>query len=310
MPVGRPARDPDRGADADLDPAQRDRPGDRPEQPRRERVGVARLERHEHELVTALTGHEIAGSGDRRHRATDMKQQLVSGRVAERVVDQLEIVQIDVEDREAGAPADGSLDVRRQPASIGEACELILVSAAVEPAGSGAEQARQHALRGLVAHLFMNIDGSGSALIDPATDRRAAVGGALPAARFGAARLRLGGPFSNGPRARGARRRWRPRGRAGAAARRSRRTSACIRSAPCGRRRGSIDPLRRAPREARSLGSPPSASARARASADQGAPSPGSREAARRSWRACRRRPRRPGDPPTASAAGRCGACA
>ena len=84
------------------------------------------VERHQDgELVAADAGHEVgAGHGGLQARA-DLAQQPVAGLVAERVVELLEVVEVDQQQRELGLDGAGGgrrlVEVGEQLAAVGEA---------------------------------------------------------------------------------------------------------------------------------------------------------------------------------------------
>jgi hypothetical protein len=106
----------DRGGDADgrrrdhLGVTERERPGERGHDPLREhlhRLGVRRVVDEQRELVAAEPRGGVRRAHRRRQPPGHRRQQLVAGAVAHRVVDHLEVVQVDEED------ADGALGAAR-----------------------------------------------------------------------------------------------------------------------------------------------------------------------------------------------------
>ena len=117
--------------------------GDRLARPRAPSPG--RSSQQQHELVAAVAGEQVPAATRCSSRAAICAQQLVAGRVAERVVDGLEVVEVEVEQRDGGARAlgaiDGSLSRRSsrfarfarpgEPVVVGEVGELLLAAMAL-----------------------------------------------------------------------------------------------------------------------------------------------------------------------------------
>ncbi len=103
LPVRGMDRDADARRDADLVPHQRERSGDRREHVLRHRRRVPHL-RHfgqqRDELVSAQARHGVAAAQAGRKPPGDLLQQLVAGFVSERVIDLLEAVEVEEEQRE------------------------------------------------------------------------------------------------------------------------------------------------------------------------------------------------------------------
>jgi hypothetical protein len=91
------------------------------------------------ELVAAEPGDDVAGPGRLAQPRGDLQQQAVAGLVAEAVVDQLEVVEVQEEDRER-APERGLLAQPRQEAgAVGPAAVAAISvrrSAGGRPRGS------------------------------------------------------------------------------------------------------------------------------------------------------------------------------
>ena len=101
-------RDADAGADHDLVAAHLVGPADGLDQLRGERarlVGIAERRLHDGEFVAAQTRHQIAVAQAAAQAVGDRLQQLVADRVAERIVDALEVVEIEAMHRELVALA-------------------------------------------------------------------------------------------------------------------------------------------------------------------------------------------------------------
>ena len=97
--VVRADRDADRRADLELGPVEHERVVEHLEDLRRDRLGAGAVQTgaDEHELVAAEPGEQVAGAGDAADAARDLDEHLVAGGVPERVVDELEVVEVDVE---------------------------------------------------------------------------------------------------------------------------------------------------------------------------------------------------------------------
>jgi hypothetical protein len=71
---------------------------------------------HEQEkLVAALAGQDVAPADQLGDSPCGLTQHLVAGGVPERVVDELEVVQVEVEERDGLAGAPGAGEVGAQP---------------------------------------------------------------------------------------------------------------------------------------------------------------------------------------------------
>ena len=95
------AGDPDASRDGDLAICDHVRLAQLADQPLRHRLGtlqVGRIGRQDRELIAAETSHEVAVAHRRRDPLGDRDQKRVAGRVAERVVDDLEVVEVDEQD--------------------------------------------------------------------------------------------------------------------------------------------------------------------------------------------------------------------
>jgi len=100
--VARPDRDADRGADPELGAVDHQRGVQRLEDPgtrRARRVG-SETGADQHELVAAKAREQVAAARDRADPLGDLAQHPVAGGVSERVVDELELVEIDVQRRD------------------------------------------------------------------------------------------------------------------------------------------------------------------------------------------------------------------
>ena len=75
------------------------------------RVLVAAGAEQEQELVAALARQHVAGPREVRDAARGLGQHRVAGLVAERVVDELEVVEVEVEERERAVGAAGAAEV-------------------------------------------------------------------------------------------------------------------------------------------------------------------------------------------------------
>jgi hypothetical protein len=70
---------------------------------------VGKVVEHQHELITAEPGDHVTGPNGGPQPPRDLDEQLVAYIVTERIVDILEPVEIDHDDRERDAPAAGRL---------------------------------------------------------------------------------------------------------------------------------------------------------------------------------------------------------
>ena len=149
--------DADAGADAHLMAVDIERRPDGFEDALGECAGVGRTPRHglqDGELVAAEAGHrvEVAGAGEQAR--ADGLQQGVAGRVAERVVDRLELVEVDAQEREPVAvtaqPHQRLVEPLVQQHAVGEVGERVmpchvgdarLVALAVGDVGVGRDHA-------------------------------------------------------------------------------------------------------------------------------------------------------------------------
>ena len=104
------------------------------QQPRRQRRDLvrrrARVGADDHELVAAQPRGQVAAPDRRSQALGDRAQQLVARPVAERVVDHLEAVQVQQQQRQAALAAAGGrdrlLDVRRQVGAVRQAGQRVL----------------------------------------------------------------------------------------------------------------------------------------------------------------------------------------
>jgi hypothetical protein len=106
-------RDPDAGGDELLARAERERPGER----RGHALGdadrqlrVLEVVADDAELVTAEAGDRVAGAQALDQPRGEHAQELVAGTVAERVVDELEAVEVDEQHRDRGAAPGGLVE--------------------------------------------------------------------------------------------------------------------------------------------------------------------------------------------------------
>jgi hypothetical protein len=92
---------------------------------------VRQILQQQHELVAAVPREQAHGANTVLQPARDRAQQLVAGRVAERVVDRLEVVQVEVEqrDRRAGAAGAGDrvLEALFEQRTVGEPGQAVVV---------------------------------------------------------------------------------------------------------------------------------------------------------------------------------------
>jgi hypothetical protein len=97
-------RDADARADAHLPPGQHDRPPDQADDSLRDDVDIGHArdagEQHD-EFVTARSRHDVAVAQRLGDPVGDQAQHFVTDVVAERVVDRLETVEVDEQEREA-----------------------------------------------------------------------------------------------------------------------------------------------------------------------------------------------------------------
>ena len=95
------------------------------------RVLVAAGAEQEQELVAALARQHVAGPREVRDAARGLGQHRVAGLVAERVVDELEVVEVEVEERERAVGAAGAAEVAAdlllQERPVREAGEAVVV---------------------------------------------------------------------------------------------------------------------------------------------------------------------------------------
>ena len=117
-----------------------------------------RVERHQHgELVAADAGHEL-GVGDAGLQArADLAQQPVAGLMAERVVELLEVVEVDQQQRELGLAGAGGgrglVEAGEQLAAVGEAGQRVVQRVVLALDGERAQLVLELAAVGRVAHV-------------------------------------------------------------------------------------------------------------------------------------------------------------
>ena len=100
--VVRADRDADRGSEPELGSVEHERVVERGQDLGGHRLGAGRLDAgaDQHELVAAQPGQQVAGAGDVADALGDLDEHLVPGGVPERVVDELEVVEVDVQRRD------------------------------------------------------------------------------------------------------------------------------------------------------------------------------------------------------------------
>ncbi len=140
-------RDADRGADHDVLAVDRVGRADRGDQAlgHRHHLGVVVADRGNHrELVAAEAGHQVVAAQRVRQPQRNAADQFVADRMAERVVDVLEMVEIDIEHggrRRAGAHL---FDHRLQPLAeenaVGQAAERIVHGEMAQPRFAGGDR--------------------------------------------------------------------------------------------------------------------------------------------------------------------------
>jgi len=98
--------------------------------------GVCHTLQYDDELVPTHAHHDILGAHGRAHALRDGLQELVAGLVSARIVDVLEMIEIQEQHREHVAGLFGRFDVARQVGrqiqAIGEPRELIVVREVIE----------------------------------------------------------------------------------------------------------------------------------------------------------------------------------
>ena len=122
--------DADAGVGPDVEPAQAHRLGQRDRDPlgQRDGVGLADLLAHDDELVAAEPGDQVAGADGGAQPLGDLDEQLVTGGVAERVVDDLEVVQVEEQAGEVSAAGhEPAGDVLRQQRAVGQLGQRVVV---------------------------------------------------------------------------------------------------------------------------------------------------------------------------------------
>jgi hypothetical protein len=137
--VVREHRHPDRGARRDLAAIDRVRPGEQVQELLGAAGGVGGVG-DQGELVAAQPGHQFARAGGAAQPLAHLGQEEIAGVVAERVVEQLEAVQVDDEERHLAAVGPGGL----QPLA-----ELGGEGAAIDQAGQRVGLGQPHGERAL-----------------------------------------------------------------------------------------------------------------------------------------------------------------
>ena len=152
-------RDADRGADLELGVGDRKRLQQRRLDLLGDRLGgqprvAVEVGQQDQELVAALAREQVGRAHDAAQAHRDPPQQLVAGGVAERVVDGLEVVEVDVQQRDRGAGAAGAREAEREVlveqravgqlrerVVVGEEGDLLLRAAALGDVGEGGHDA-------------------------------------------------------------------------------------------------------------------------------------------------------------------------
>ncbi len=122
--------DADAGVRPDVDPAEPHRPGQCDGDPagRCDGVLLVDLLAHDDELVAAEPGHQFARPDGGPEPVGDLDEQLVTGGVAQRVIDDLEVVEVEEQAGEAaGAGAEPLGDVLRQQRAVGQAGQGVVI---------------------------------------------------------------------------------------------------------------------------------------------------------------------------------------
>jgi hypothetical protein len=96
----------------------------------------------------------FAGARQRVHRPGDQPKQVIAGAVPERVVDELEVVKVDVQDRQAGARGQGAAQMAHQRPPARQPGELIPIEGAVQACRERAQPPRERATDRSVGHRF------------------------------------------------------------------------------------------------------------------------------------------------------------
>ena len=154
--VLREERDADAGVHVDADAADGERPLERRAQPQPggTRGGLVARRQHDGELVASEPRERVLLPQDLRESRPDLPQHLVPRRVAERVVELSEAVEVDEQERQRSVPRGRRLDGPVEPvdevAPVAEPCEVVrhrLVMALAQAGGhgqTGARHPRQH----------------------------------------------------------------------------------------------------------------------------------------------------------------------
>ncbi len=134
--VARAERDPDRGRDLELGAGDHERLGEARADLRRHALGrderiVVQVGEQDQEAVPAGAGEQVRGAERLPQPRGQEPQQLVAGAVAEGVVDQLEVIEVDVQqcDLRAGAPGAGErqLELLREQRAVGQPGERVVI---------------------------------------------------------------------------------------------------------------------------------------------------------------------------------------
>ena len=131
--MSRRDRDADRSVDDDRLPAELDRAAQLAEDPLRGRGRLLLgddVDQEDRELVTALAADDVALADGAGQALRDLAQDVVANRVAERVVDPLEVVEVHEQQgdaaRLASLASEGALEVIAQQHAVGEARQGIV----------------------------------------------------------------------------------------------------------------------------------------------------------------------------------------
>ena len=116
------------------------------------------VERHQDgELVAADAGHELGLGGAGLQARADLAQEPVAGVVAERVVELLEVVEVDQQQRELGLGGArggrGLVEAGEQLAAVGETRQRIVQGVVLALGGEGTQLVLEPAAVGRVAHV-------------------------------------------------------------------------------------------------------------------------------------------------------------
>ena len=122
-------RDPDARADLEVDAFDREALVEHPRDPAPDLLGRARARQQHRELVAAEAGEDVVGPQDAAQARADLGEHGVAGVVAERVVELLEAVDVDDQQRQRLVAFARAGQVRAQLAAelaaVGQAGELV-----------------------------------------------------------------------------------------------------------------------------------------------------------------------------------------